>query len=72
MRKTVSISLPEDLKQQLDAVADEESLSRSDVVRQALNDYLFVRRFRTLRARLMSQAQARGVFTDEDVFEQVS
>lgn len=72
MRKTVSVSLPENLKQQLDEAAEEESLSRSDVVRQALSDYLFVRRFRALRARMMSRAQAQGVFTDEDVFDQVS
>lgn len=72
MRKTVSVSLPDELKGELDEVAEEEGLSRSDVVRQALSDYLFVRKFRVLRARMMSQAQAQGVFTDEDVFERVS
>jgi predicted transcriptional regulator len=72
MRKTVSISLPADLKEQLDEAAEAESLSRSDVVRQALSDYLFVRRFRALRARMMSRAQAQGIFTDEDVFGRVS
>ncbi|NBC15815.1 MAG: ribbon-helix-helix protein, CopG family [Bacteroidetes bacterium] len=72
MRKTVSISLPNALKGQLDEAAQEEGLSRSDVVRQALSDYLFIRRFRRLRARMMSRAQAQGIFTDEDVFEQVS
>lgn len=72
MRQTVSISLPDDLKEQLDKMADEEGRSRSDVVRQALSDYLFIRKFRRLRARMMSRAQAQGVFTDEDVFEQVS
>lgn len=72
MRQTVSISLPDDLKGQLDEAAQEEGLSRSDIVRQALSDYLFIRRFRRLRARMMSRAQAQGVFTDEDVFEQVS
>ena len=72
MRQTVSISLPDELKGQLDEAAQEEGLSRSDVVRQALSDYLFIRRFQRLRARMMSRAQAQGVFTDEDVFEQVS
>jgi metal-responsive CopG/Arc/MetJ family transcriptional regulator len=72
MRQTVSISLPDELKGQLDEAAQEEGLSRSDVVRQALSDYLFIRRFRRLRARMVSRAQVQGVFSDEDVFEQVS
>lgn len=72
MRKTVSISLPDTLKEELDEAASQQGLSRSDVVRQTLSDYLFVRRFRRLRQRMMSRAQARGIFTDEDVFEQVS
>lgn len=72
MRETVSISLPDNLKTVLDETARREGLSRSDVVRQALSDYLFVREFRMLRARMVSQAQAQGVFTDEDVFEEVS
>jgi metal-responsive CopG/Arc/MetJ family transcriptional regulator len=72
MRETVSISLPEEIKTQLDQAVREEGLSRSDIVRQAINDFLFVRRFRTLRARMMSQAQAQGVFTDDDVFELIS
>ena len=72
MRKTLTISLPEDMKRDLDAASAEAGLTRSDLVREALQDHLFVRRFRALRAQMMAKAQAKGVFTDEDVFEQVS
>ncbi len=72
MRKTVSISLPEELKSALDESADEEGVSRSDLVRQALQDFLFVRRFRRLRHELIPYAEAQGVYTDEDVFRRVS
>jgi metal-responsive CopG/Arc/MetJ family transcriptional regulator len=72
MRETISISLPEEIKSELDEAVQEEGLSRSDLVRRALKDYLFIRRFRSLRARMITQAQARGLFTDDDVFEQVS
>ncbi len=72
MRASLSISVPEDVKRELDAAVAEEGLTRSDVVRQALRDYLFARRFRSLRARLQAQAAAAGAFTDEDVFERVS
>lgn len=72
MRETVSISLPEELKKELDRLAESEGSSRSDVVREAVRDYLFVRQFRALRSRLMPHAEARGIHTDEDVFREVS
>ncbi len=72
MRDTISISLPAEVKSELDAAVQEEGLSRSDLVRQALRDYLFARRFRHLRAEMVSRAQAQGIFTDDDVFDRVS
>ena len=72
MRETVTISLPQAIRRELDKVAKAEGLSRSDVLRQSLEDFLFVRRFRQLRQRMMAAAQAQGIFTDEDVFNRVS
>jgi metal-responsive CopG/Arc/MetJ family transcriptional regulator len=72
MRETVTISLPQTVRRALDKVAKEEGISRSDVLRQSLEDFLFVRRFRQLRQRMMAAAQAQGIFTDEDVFNRVS
>lgn len=72
MRDTVSISLPQAVRRELDRVANEEGVSRSDVLRQSLEDFLFVRRFRRLRQRMMAAAQAQGVYTDDDVFTRVS
>ena len=72
MRETVTISLPQAVRRALDKVAKEEGVSRSDVLRQSLEDFLFVRRFRQLRQRMMAAAQAQGIFTDEDVFNRVS
>ncbi len=72
MRETVTISLPSAIKRELDRIAAREGLSRSEVLRAPLEEYLFMRRFRTLRQRLMAAAQARGIYTDEDVFDRVS
>ena len=72
MRETVTISLPQAVRRELDKIAKQEGISRSDVLRQSLEDFLFVRRFRQLRQRMMAAAQARGIFTDEDVFNRVS
>ncbi len=72
MRETVTISLPQAVRRELDKVAKEEGVSRSDVLRQSLEDFLFVRRFRQLRQRMMAAAQTQGIFTDDDVFTRVS
>lgn len=72
MRETISISLSEEIKTELDEAVQAEGLTRSDVVRQALRDYLFLRKFRTLRAEMMTEAQSQGIFTEEDVFKIVS
>ena len=69
MRKTVTISLPEELKRELDELTKEQGLSRSDIIRESLSDYLFVRRFRSLRNQMLPEAKSQGIYTDEDVFE---
>ncbi|HUT25108.1 MAG TPA: CopG family transcriptional regulator [Sumerlaeia bacterium] len=46
MRKTITISLPEEVRTELDEASRDEGVSRSDIVRESLRDYLFVRRFR--------------------------
>jgi len=72
MRSTITVSLPAKLKKELDRVSDVEGLSRSDIVRESVCDYLFVRQFRALRRTMVPKAAERGVYTDQDVFNQVS
>lgn len=72
MRSTVTVSIPKELKKELDLVVKEKGTSRSDVVRDCLNDYLWLRKFRRLRAKVIPYARAKGIFTDEDVFEMMS
>jgi metal-responsive CopG/Arc/MetJ family transcriptional regulator len=72
MRETITISVPEEIKAEIDRIVQEEGVSRSDSRTMSLRDYLFVRSFRRLRSRLMAKALERGVVTDEDVFDRVS
>lgn len=72
MRKTITISLPSDVRERLDRSARNDGVSRSDIVRESLRNYLFVREFRGVRQKMLRQAAAKGVFTDEDVFKHVS
>ncbi|MBI1870289.1 MAG: CopG family transcriptional regulator [Chlamydiae bacterium] len=72
MRQTITISIPKNIKKALDHLVSEEGVSRSDVVRDSLRDYLFVHQFRSLRSKMMTQAREKGIYTDEDVFNKVS
>ena len=72
MRSTLTISIPEEVRRQLDRVSKTEGVSRSDIVRESIRDYLFIRQFRTLRKNMVSKASQRGVHTDQDVFDRVS
>jgi metal-responsive CopG/Arc/MetJ family transcriptional regulator len=72
MRSTITVSLPAKIKKELDRVADLDGLSRSDIVRESVSDYLFIRQFRGLRKNLIPKARERGIYTEQDVFNQVS
>ena len=72
MRSTITVSLPAKIKKELDRVSDMDGLSRSDIVRESVCDYLFVRQFRGLRKNLVPKAAELGIYTDQDVFNQVS
>ncbi|PYS24038.1 MAG: hypothetical protein DMF72_06930 [Acidobacteria bacterium] len=69
MSQTITINLPDDTKSALNDAANEDGLSESALVEKAVADYLFIRRFRSLRERLMSQGKD---LTDQDVFDIVS
>ncbi len=68
MRNAVTISLPETLTRELDLVSSEAGTSRSEIVREALKKYFALREFRALRAKFVLEAEAKGIVTDEDVF----
>ncbi|MEK6335667.1 MAG: hypothetical protein AABM67_12010 [Acidobacteriota bacterium] len=69
MSQMITISLPDETRTALDDAANEEGLSENALVEKAVSDYLFIRRFRSLRERLMSQGKD---LTDQDVFDFVS
>lgn len=72
MGSTMTVNLPKRLKAELDRLSKAEGMSRSDIVRQSVRDYLFIRQFRTRRKLMLPKAAHKGVHTDQDVFDQVS
>ena len=69
MSQLISIRLPDETIIALDNAANEEGLSEDALIQKALSDYLFVRQFRNLRERLMSEGKE---LTDQDVFDLIS
>ena len=69
MSQMITITLPDETRTALDDAANEEGLSENALVEKALSDYLFIRRFRNLRERLVSQGKD---LNDQDVFDLVS
>lgn len=60
------------MKSELERLSKADGVSRSDIVRESLRDYLFVRRFRSIRNSMMNKASKNGIYTDQDVFDLVS
>ena len=42
-------------------------ISKSELINEALRQYLIEKEFQEIRAKMMPYAQARGIYTDEDV-----
>jgi metal-responsive CopG/Arc/MetJ family transcriptional regulator len=72
VRTSVSVSLPEKLNKEINKIAREMHLTRSDIVKVALTEYLFKYRFRKVRKKMVEKARAKGIYTDEDVFNRLS
>jgi metal-responsive CopG/Arc/MetJ family transcriptional regulator len=72
VRRTVTVSLPGDLTRLLDKTSRVEGVTRSDLVREALRRYFAQREFQRLRRIMVPHAEARGIYTDEDVFQTIS
>lgn len=70
MNATLTIDLPVEARASLDQAAREEGVSENTYAAKALQDYLFLRRFRSLRERMI--AASAKPYTDEEVFELVS
>jgi predicted transcriptional regulator len=72
MRQTLTIRLPDDLRKELQKISKEESKPMSDLVRESLQRYISIYKFRKLRNKVLPFAESQGILTDEDVFDVIS
>ena len=70
MKGTVTIDLPEEVESALEEATREEGLSPTELINKALADYLFIRKFKLLRERMMAESQE--PYTDQDIFDLIS
>ena len=72
MNQTLTIRIPESMRNELQEISKIEKKPVSDLVRESLQKYLAIQRFRKLRNTVLPFAEAQGILTDEDVFDQLS
>lgn len=72
MNQTLTIRIPDDLREGLQAFSRSENKPVSDIVRESLKRYLAIHRFRQLRNMTLPFAEAQGILTDDDVFSMIS
>ncbi len=72
MKQTLTIRIPDDLKEDLLELSRMEDKPASDIIRESLKRYLAIHRFRQLRNMTLPFAEAEGILSDEDVFKIIS
>lgn len=72
MRQTLTIRVPKDLRKELEKISKEESKPMSDLVRESLQRYISIYKFRRLREKVLPFAESQGILTDEDIFNVIS
>ena len=72
MDEILTVRVPKGTRRQLERRAKAERMSLSQYVRRALEAEELAAALRTARAELMPIARAKGVYTDDDVFNIVS
>ena len=72
MSNTITIRLDDKLANKLDHVAKRTGRTKSDVIREALRRQLAIAILDEVREELVPLAEKQGIYTDEDVFRELS
>ena len=72
MRSVLSVSLPEKMATELDAIARATGRNKSDIIKESPGVFLWEASFRRMKKRLIPKAKASGLITDDDVFKVIS
>ncbi len=72
MRTVLSISLPENLSQELERFARKAGRNKSDIVKESLSLFLWEMKLKEVQKALRPKAKRLGLVSEEDIFNSVS
>jgi predicted CopG family antitoxin len=72
MNQTLTIRIPDNIREGLQELSRNENKPVSDIVRESLKRYLAIYRFRRLKNMVLPFAEAQGILSDEDIFTMIS
>ena len=72
MNQTLTIRIPDNIREGLQELSRNENKPVSDIVRESLKRSLAIYRFRRLKNMVLPFAEAQGILSDEDIFTIVS
>jgi predicted transcriptional regulator len=69
---TLTLRIPDDLKQQLEDLSRQLQRPTSELVRESIRRYLVTEQLQAIRRATVPLAEAQGFLTDDDIFQAVS
>jgi metal-responsive CopG/Arc/MetJ family transcriptional regulator len=72
MREVLSISIDKILKEKVEEAAVKYHVSKSELIKKAIEKYIAHEELREIRNLLVPRAEKAGYFTDEDIFNKIS
>ena len=72
MRKVITVSLQPELSKKLDKSVKTNKTTRSEIIKKALERYLYQQETIRIRAKLRPYAEKAGFYSEEDVFRAIS
>ena len=72
MRTVLSISLPENMSEELDKFAKTTGRNKSDIVKESLSLFLWEIKLKSVQKKLGPKAKRLGIVSEADVFKAIS
>jgi metal-responsive CopG/Arc/MetJ family transcriptional regulator len=72
MRIILSISLPENISEELDRFAKSTGRNKSDIVKESLSMFFWETKLKKVQKKLGMKAKKLGIISEEDVFKAIS
>ncbi len=72
MEHVITINIQDDMKKQIDEISKIKNKTVNDLITESIAKFIKVERFNRIRETVVPYAEKQSIYTDEDVFEQIS